>query len=296
MHGHQGFLQQAVGAARAAPRPPSRACCRSRSARAGKISPPRPRSLWQGAGREGGRAGGRARACAHARVPVDSEPCSTASEAAANVPFSQPLDDGEDSSEARKRGRTDDPGPVSPPEEANTRSSVASAPPEDTRKQKRCRPRDKSFMCTVSRPLASTASPSRPSSRRALLDAGQWAAWCCGRRAGARASPCDLVSKSRSHLTAHGPQVHGQIDLHPTLWKIIDTPQYQRLRRCKQLGHASLVFQNATHSRFEHSVGVAYKAGKVVRRIQEKQPGLNVTAKDKLCVEIAALVHDLGHG
>ena len=43
-------------------------------------------------------------------------------------------------------------------------------------------------------------------------------------------------------------------------------------------------------------MGVAYKAGKVVRRIQEKQPGLNVTAKDKLCVEIAALVHDLGHG
>ena len=111
-----------------------------------------------------------------------------------------------------------------------------------------------------------------------------------------RVSLCGLVSESRSHLTAHGPQVHGQIDLHPTLWKIIDTPQYQRLRRCKQLGHASLVFQNATHSRFEHSVGVAYKAGKVVRRIQEKQPGLNVTAKDKLCVEIAALVHDLGHG
>ena len=164
-------------------------------------------------------------------------PAHSRGELAASVPFSQP-DDGEEAPEARKRGRPDNDGPISPPEDANTRCSVASAPPEDTRKHRRCRPRDKSFKCTV----------------------------------------------------------HGQIDLHPTLWKIIDTPQYQRLRRCKQLGHASLVFQNATHSRFEHSVGVAYKAGKVVKRIQEKQPGLNVTAKDKLCVEIAALVHDLGHG
>ena len=71
--------------------------------------------------------------------------------------------------------------------------------------------------------------------------------------------------------------------------------QYQRLRRCKQLGHASLVFQNATHSRFEHSVGVAYKAGKVVRRIQEKHPGLNVTDKDRLCVEIAGKFGTLEH-
>jgi HD superfamily phosphohydrolase len=90
--------------------------------------------------------------------------------------------------------------------------------------------------------------------------------------------------------------VHGKIELHPTLLKIIDTPQFQRLRRCKQLGHAGYVFQNATHSRFEHSIGVAYKAGKLVKRFMEKQPGLNVTTKDKLCVEIAALVHDLGHG
>ena len=90
--------------------------------------------------------------------------------------------------------------------------------------------------------------------------------------------------------------VHGHVELHPTLWKIIDTPEYQRLRRCKQLGHASLVFQNATHTRFEHSLGVAYKAGRVVRRIQERFPPLKVTNKDKLCVEIAALVHDLGHG
>lgn len=72
--------------------------------------------------------------------------------------------------------------------------------------------------------------------------------------------------------------------------------QFQRLRRCKQLGHASLRFPGAQHTRFEHSLGVAYKAGIVVNRIQENQPLLNVDDKDKLCVEIAALVHDIGHG
>jgi HD superfamily phosphohydrolase len=76
----------------------------------------------------------------------------------------------------------------------------------------------------------------------------------------------------------------------------VSVGQYQRLRRCKQLGHACLRFPNATHTRFEHSIGVAYKAGKVVRRLQEKQPLLDITERDKLCVEIAALVHDLGHG
>jgi hypothetical protein len=100
----------------------------------------------------------------------------------------------------------------------------------------------------------------------------------------------------RPRMKAFDCIVHGRIELHHTLVKIIDTPQYQRLRRCKQLGHASLVFQNATHSRFEHSLGVAFKAGKLCKRIMEHQPDLNVTAKDKLCVEIAALVHDLGHG
>jgi len=75
-------------------------------------------------------------------------------------------------------------------------------------------------------------------------------------------------------------------------WRV----QYQRLRRCKQLGHAQYVFPSATHTRFEHSLGVQHKAGKLVKRFMDNQPGLNLTAKDKLCVEIAATMHDCGHG
>uniref|UniRef100_A0A3Q2E9V7 Deoxynucleoside triphosphate triphosphohydrolase SAMHD1-like n=1 Tax=Cyprinodon variegatus TaxID=28743 RepID=A0A3Q2E9V7_CYPVA len=90
--------------------------------------------------------------------------------------------------------------------------------------------------------------------------------------------------------------VHGTIELHPLLVKIIDTPQFQRLRNIKQLGAVSYVYPGATHSRFEHSIGVAYLAGELLKAIREKQQDLGITDWDVLCVQIAALCHDLGHG
>ncbi|KAL0151865.1 hypothetical protein M9458_052866, partial [Cirrhinus mrigala] len=65
--------------------------------------------------------------------------------------------------------------------------------------------------------------------------------------------------------------IHGQIELHPLLVKIIDTPQFQRLRHIKQLGGAYLVYPGATHTRFEHSIGAAYLAGRLAKVLQEKQ-------------------------
>ena len=49
--------------------------------------------------------------------------------------------------------------------------------------------------------------------------------------------------------------IHGSIRLHSLLVKIIDTPQFQRLRYIKQLGGGCFVYPGATHTRFEHSIG-----------------------------------------
>ncbi|XP_068118219.1 deoxynucleoside triphosphate triphosphohydrolase SAMHD1-like [Hyperolius riggenbachi] len=90
--------------------------------------------------------------------------------------------------------------------------------------------------------------------------------------------------------------IHGHIELHPLLVRIIDTPQFQRLRYIKQLGGAYYVYPGASHNRFEHSIGVAHLAGQLVQVLHDRQSELNIDQKDILCVKIAGLCHDLGHG
>ncbi|KAK8803338.1 hypothetical protein WA158_001032 [Blastocystis sp. Blastoise] len=90
--------------------------------------------------------------------------------------------------------------------------------------------------------------------------------------------------------------IHGFITVHPLCWKIIDTPEFQRLRDIQQLGGASYVFPGATHNRFQHSIGVYYLARLYMENFQKKQPELCIQEKDILMVSIAGLCHDLGHG
>lgn len=93
-----------------------------------------------------------------------------------------------------------------------------------------------------------------------------------------------------------GDNVHGQINVHPLLVKIIDTPQFQRLRHLKQLGTLSFVYPTANHTRFEHSIGTSHICDIFMRHLKETQPSLKIALQDELCVRIAGLCHDLGHG
>jgi deoxynucleoside triphosphate triphosphohydrolase SAMHD1 len=91
-------------------------------------------------------------------------------------------------------------------------------------------------------------------------------------------------------------EVHSRICLDPVTSAFLSTPPLQRLRQLTQLGVAHHVYINANHSRFEHSLGVSHLAEKLCKSIKQQQPQLKCTDKDVLCVKLAGLMHDLGHG
>ncbi|CAN0417116.1 unnamed protein product [Lampetra fluviatilis] len=112
----------------------------------------------------------------------------------------------------------------------------------------------------------------------------------------------DTASAS-TMASPEGPQgkmindpIHGLIELKKPLLLIVDTPEFQRLRFIKQLGLCHKVYPSAVHTRFEHSIGTAHLAGQLVRHLKEYSKERNITDMDVLCMEIAGLCHDLGHG
>lgn len=98
--------------------------------------------------------------------------------------------------------------------------------------------------------------------------------------------------------TYHDP-LHGAITLNrqdpleALLIELIDTPEFQRLRRIRQLGTANLTFHGAEGSRFTHSLGVMQVARRVFDRLMGLYPQLQPYRPLVLC---GALLHDLGHG
>jgi uncharacterized protein len=81
-------------------------------------------------------------------------------------------------------------------------------------------------------------------------------------------------------------------------WALIDTPEFQRLRRIRQLGVVEFVFPSATHTRFAHSIGVFHTARKLIDVIQREvtKDAFDRNRNRAEVATIAALLHDLGHG
>ncbi len=84
--------------------------------------------------------------------------------------------------------------------------------------------------------------------------------------------------------------IHGDIELTADEWKVVNTATFQRLRSLKQLGMGHLVYPNATHTRFAHSLGVF----RIMCRVLEKL-GTDQLASQIPDLRLAALLHDLGH-
>ncbi len=77
------------------------------------------------------------------------------------------------------------------------------------------------------------------------------------------------------------------------LVRLIDTAEFQRLRRIRQLGLANFAYQGAEHSRFAHSLGALHLANRILAKL-----GLDydTSPEAKIAVQCAALLHDIGHG
>ena len=74
---------------------------------------------------------------------------------------------------------------------------------------------------------------------------------------------------------------------------LIDTKWVQRLRRISQTGNTRLVYMFAEHTRFGHSLGVAYLACELMRKLSAHQPEVISPYQD--AVAGAAILHDIGH-
>lgn len=75
--------------------------------------------------------------------------------------------------------------------------------------------------------------------------------------------------------------------------RLIDSREFQRLRRIRQLGLAHFAYQGAEHTRFTHSLGAFHLATRILFKLAGSQP---IDADDMTAVRTAALLHDIGHG
>src|SRR5438445_13599622 len=74
--------------------------------------------------------------------------------------------------------------------------------------------------------------------------------------------------------------------------RLIDTPEFQRLRRIKQLGLGLYTYQGAEHSRFTHSLGALHLMTRILNRLEQTY---EIAFEDRTAVRAAALLHDVGH-
>lgn len=115
--------------------------------------------------------------------------------------------------------------------------------------------------------------------------------------------------------------IHGLTRLTDFEFAVVNHRLFSRLRRIKQNGLLYLVFPSATHTRFEHSIGVMHVADAILEQLWQNsvvsakksavlplksgEPGAAVNFSEipvelgewvVQATRLAALVHDLGHG
>lgn len=86
--------------------------------------------------------------------------------------------------------------------------------------------------------------------------------------------------------------IHVEFDV---IYQLINSKEFQRLRRIKQLGTTSYTFHGGEHSRFSHCLGAYEIARRITQIFEETYPYL-WNREESLITMVAALLHDVGHG
>src|ERR1700754_3258858 len=74
------------------------------------------------------------------------------------------------------------------------------------------------------------------------------------------------------------------------LIRLINTPEFQRLRYIKQLGLALYTYQGAEHSRFTHSLGVMHLMTRALDRLARDH---SISEEARCAARVAGLLHDV---
>lgn len=105
----------------------------------------------------------------------------------------------------------------------------------------------------------------------------------------------ELVALERGH---HLMRLPSELDvpLTPRIQRLIETAEFQRLRRISQLGLVALVYPGACHSRFEHSLGVYRNALLFLHQLRSDSRFQQIVSPQLgETFIVAALLHDIGH-
>lgn len=78
------------------------------------------------------------------------------------------------------------------------------------------------------------------------------------------------------------------------IYDVIEHPYFQRQRAVKQLGFTYLVYPGAVHSRFSHMLGALNLMKRAIAVLRTK--GVPISDDEALAVQLAILLHDVGHG
>src|SRR5262249_50756158 len=125
---------------------------------------------------------------------------------------------------------------------------------------------------------------------------------CVGLTGSSLAFRLSINSKERVHNLSeriYRDPVHNIIRLRTDdsegrlMMNLIDSREFHRLRRIKQLGLGLYTYQGAEHSRFTHSLGAFHLMTRVLDRLGENHA---IAKSDRTAARAAALLHDVGHG